>query len=250
MAYREAREQRRRERLCRAPRSFEDIAPPPPMPVVEIPPITPKQKQAQETFIAKFELDGVVRDFRAENPSQPELIFNLEGKKGKKRIASAKAREEAMKLVEVVKEQEEKQMATAEEYMKDVEAKSKMMQSKWFRPKTCAKMYEFAITHADKFINYNMDHEELRTPKEQEEFGEELDYRKGMAQSWYKQARAYEEGIFHVLRHCTNQLGDAPPQYDPRDFDKISLQRYRAESHIQEAFGINLKELKVNPGAF
>ena len=211
MAYREAREQRRRERLCRAPRSFEDIAPPPPLPYVEIP-LTPEQKQAQEKFIAKFGLDGVVDDFRAENPSYPELIFKL-------------------------REVQNKQMATTE----DVEQ---------FRPEKCAKMYENAIAHADEFINYNMDHEELRTPEEQEEFGEELDYRKGMAQSWYKQARAYEEGIFHVLRHCTNQLGDAPPQYDPRDFDKISLQRYRAESHIQEAFGINLKKLKVNSGAF
>ena len=199
--------------------------------------LTPEQQ-----MIRDLGLKQMVKDFQKRQvwPTQPIFVIK------EKAPEPTQPRQESREVLQKVLEEENQQLATAQQYIELVSDRAKRMGGGFFRPKICAYFYNAAKKHCDQYARWWMKNSPFATSEAFDEDQRQYEDQKGLALSWYKRARAEEEGMFHYIRMLTKQDGKPPTDlYNGRDMEMMNMARFDAERALKKTFFINLDELKI-----
>ena len=150
------------------------------------------------------------------------------------------AYQESRKIFREIMEEEREQMSREARYLTGVSQNAADPAPQFFLPSTCKIFFNYSIRYADEYRDA-VRTRTFTTPEASQELDRNLMYYRGMAQSWYKQARAYEEAVFHTFTML--QTKNKTSSYDPRDFEAMMNARGLAETRLWEEFRIHWKDL-------
>ena len=194
----------------------------------------------EQSFIKHFSLKDMCKRYMDSEPWSIQPLFkNLEQKKQEQRD---NFEEVAKKLAEADALQDK----TTGEYEEALETRQYRMLSKFYRPKTCAWFYRIVRNHGQDMVRYYSNHQPFNSDEKQEDMMRTWTYHKGMAKSWYKAARGYEEAMFNHFMFLKHK-GETHEEYifPPRDMEAIEDAKISARQTLTKTFFINLDELEI-----